>query len=104
MKGRWRQHLHIEPPEGWMNDPNGLCFFDGLYHVYFQYSPGTPEGESTRCWGHYASADLLSWKYEGIVLEADIPEDRDGVFSGSAVPMGWRTAHTITSLRGEAPM
>ena len=88
MKGRWRQHLHIEPPEGWMNDPNGLCFFDGLYHVYFQYSPGTPEGESTRCWGHYASADLLSWKYEGIVLEADIPEDRDGVFSGSAVPMG----------------
>ena len=87
MKGRWRQHLHMEPPEGWMNDPNGLCFFDGLYHVYFQYSPGTPEGESTRCWGHYASSDLLSWKYEGIVLKADIPEDRDGVFSGSAVPM-----------------
>ena len=86
MKGKWRQNLHIEPPEGWMNDPNGLCFFDGLYHVYFQYSPGTPIGESVRRWGHYVSPDLLSWKYKGIVLDADIPEDRDGVFSGCALP------------------
>lgn len=86
MKGKWRQNLHIEPPEGWMNDPNGLCFFDGLYHVYFQYSPGTPNGESVRRWGHYVSPDLLSWKYKGIVLDADIPEDRDGVFSGCALP------------------
>ena len=85
MKGKWRQNLHIEPPEGWMNDPNGLCYFDGLYHVYFQYSPGTARGESVRRWGHYVSPDLLSWKYKGIVLDADIPEDRDGVFSGSAV-------------------
>ena len=85
MKGKWRQNLHIEPPEGWMNDPNGLCFFDGLYHVYFQYSPGTPDGGSVRRWGHYVSPDLLSWKYKGVVLDADIPEDRDGVFSGSAV-------------------
>ena len=88
MKGKWRQNLHIEPPEGWMNDPNGLCFFDGFYHVYFQYSPGTPNGESTRRWGHYVSSDLLSWKYKGIVLDADIPEDKDGVFSGSAVTFG----------------
>ena len=85
MKGKWRQNLHIEPPEGWMNDPNGLCFFDGFYHVYFQYSPGTPKGESTRCWGHYISRDLLSWKYMGTILKPDIPEDKDGVFSGSAV-------------------
>ncbi|MBR2820742.1 MAG: GH32 C-terminal domain-containing protein [Clostridiales bacterium] len=85
MKGKWRQNLHIEPPEGWMNDPNGLCFFDGLYHVYFQYSPGTPCGESTRRWGHYVSPNMLSWKYKGIVLEPDIPGDRDGVFSGSSV-------------------
>ncbi|MBR4431371.1 MAG: glycoside hydrolase family 32 protein, partial [Clostridiales bacterium] len=85
MDRRWRQNLHIEAPEGWLNDPNGLCYFDGLYHVYFQYSPGTPKGEATRCWGHYVSPDLLSWKYKGIVLYPDIPEDRDGVFSGSAV-------------------
>lgn len=85
MEKKWRQNLHIEAPEGWLNDPNGLCFFDGFYHVYFQYSPKTPHGEATRCWGHYVSSDLLSWKYCGIVLNPDIPEDRDGVFSGSAV-------------------
>lgn len=85
MNRKWRQNLHIEAPEGWINDPNGLCFFDGYYHVYFQYSPGTPDGSSTRRWGHYVSSDLLSWKYKGIVLNPDIPEDRDGVFSGSAV-------------------
>lgn len=85
MKGKWKQNLHIEPPEGWMNDPNGLCYFGGFYHVYFQYSPGTPDGSSVRRWGHYVSKDLLSWKYKGVVLDADIPEDRDGVYSGSAV-------------------
>lgn len=96
MKGKWRQNLHIEPPEGWMNDPNGLCFFDGFYHVYFQYSPGTPKGESTKRWGHYVSADLISWKYKGIVLDADIPEDRDGVFSGSAVTFSDRVEFFYT--------
>ena len=85
MEKKWRQNLHIEAPEGWLNDPNGLCYFDGFYHVYFQYSPGTPNGEATRCWGHYVSSDLLSWKYKGIVLNPDISEDRDGVFSGCAV-------------------
>ena len=44
--------------------------------------------ESTRCWGHYVSSDLLSWKYKGIVLDANLPEDKDGVFSGSAVTLG----------------
>lgn len=82
---QWRQFLHIEPPEGWMNDPNGLCCFDGKYHVYFQYSPGSPEGATLRCWGHYAGENLLRMQYEGMVLQPDIPEDRTGVFSGSAI-------------------
>ena len=33
----WRQAFHLEPPRGWLNDPNGLCWFGGRYHVYFQY-------------------------------------------------------------------
>lgn len=36
---KWRQRFHIEPPDGWLNDPNGLSFYKGEYHVYFQYSP-----------------------------------------------------------------
>ena len=39
MKNDLRQMLHLEPQKGWLNDPNGLCFFKGEYHVYFQYAP-----------------------------------------------------------------
>ena len=40
----WRQSLHLEPPTGWMNDPNGLCYADGKYHVFFQYTPEVADG------------------------------------------------------------
>ncbi|MBQ9948185.1 MAG: glycoside hydrolase family 32 protein [Oscillospiraceae bacterium] len=85
MVGKWRQLLHLEPPCGWMNDPNGLCFFGGKYHVYFQYSPDSAVGEGDRGWGHYESTDLLSFEFTGYVIRPDTPEDRDGAFSGSAV-------------------
>ena len=80
-----KQKLHIEPPQGWLNDPNGLCFYSGKYHVYFQYAPDSAEGGGRKCWGHMESPDLLSWEYTGIVMEPDIPEDRNGVYSGCAV-------------------
>ncbi len=85
INGKWRQTLHIEPPKGWLNDPNGLCFFGGFYHVYFQYAPEHADGSGKKCWGHYRSRDLLSWEFTGTVMVPDIPEDRDGVYSGSAV-------------------
>lgn len=85
INGKWRQKLHIEPPCGWMNDPNGLCYFGGRYHVYFQYSPDSAVGTGDRGWGHYESPDLLHWMYTGFVIRPDIQEDRSGAFSGSAV-------------------
>jgi beta-fructofuranosidase len=81
----WKQKLHIEPPQGWLNDPNGLCFCSGKYHVYFQYAPDSASGGGRKCWGHMESPDLLTWEYTGIVMEPDIPEDRNGVYSGCAV-------------------
>lgn len=84
MEKKWRQRLHLEPPQGWLNDPNGLCYFKGKYHVYFQYSPDGVCGEGKKCWGHYQSSDFLHWEYTGIVLVSDIPEDRNGVYSGCA--------------------
>lgn len=83
--GKWRQALHLEPPCGWLNDPNGLCCFGGYYHVYFQYSPENPDGSGRKCWGHYRSPDMLNWEFTGTVLFSDIPEDRDGVYSGCGV-------------------
>lgn len=85
INGKWRQSLHLEPPCGWLNDPNGLCFFGGYYHVYFQYSPEHADGSGQKCWGHYRSRDLLKWEFTGTVLFPDIAEDRDGVYSGCAV-------------------
>ena len=81
---KWRLGLHLMPPTGWLNDPNGLCQFQGVYHVFFQYSPDNPEGGS-KCWGHYTSTDLLEWQYAGIALSPEAEFDRNGVYSGSAL-------------------
>lgn len=88
MIGQWRQKLHIEPPKGWLNDPNGLCCFKGKYHVFFQYLPDSPEGEGQKCWGHYESDDMITWKFAGTALFPDTKYDVSGAFSGSAVVNG----------------
>lgn len=80
---RNRLLFHLMPPQGWMNDPNGLCRFQGVYHVFFQYSPESPKG-GNKSWGHYTSRDLIHWTYEGEPLKPDKDFDRDGVFSGNA--------------------
>ena len=79
-----RLALHLTPPVGWLNDPNGLCFSNGYYHVFFQYSPEDVNG-GRKYWGHYRSADLIDWEYLGVAIRPDTEFDRDGVYSGSAV-------------------
>ncbi len=80
----FRMKYHIMPPVGWLNDPNGLCRFRGEFHAYFQYSPLSVHGGGGY-WGHCVSRDLLHWDYRDPVLTTDIPEDRSGVYSGSAL-------------------
>lgn len=82
---KYRQKFHIEPPEGWLNDPNGLCFFNDEYHVYFQYSPERADGHSDRGWGHFHGKTLFDMTFDKAVLMPDIPEDSHGAYSGSAV-------------------
>lgn len=79
-----RQSFHLDPPSNWMNDPNGLVYFNEEYHVFFQYGPfSTTEG--ARHWGHYRSKDLLHWELLPPALAPDETYDKDGCFSGSAV-------------------
>ena len=78
---KYRLTFHLMPPSGWMNDPNGLCYYKGKYHVFFQYAPENPVG-TTRYWGHYISSDLFSWEYIGIAIKSDNPWDRSGAYSG----------------------
>ena len=80
----FRTRYHIMPPVGWLNDPNGLCQFQGVFHAYFQYSPLNVHGGGGY-WGHCTSKDLLHWTYGEPVLTADSPEDESGVYSGSAL-------------------
>ncbi|MDD3140429.1 MAG: glycoside hydrolase family 32 protein [Lachnospiraceae bacterium] len=79
----WRLKLHIMPPKGWLNDPNGLCFFKGEYHVFFQYSPEDVNG-GLKHWGHYKSRDLVKWEFVGIPISPEEAYEKDGVYSGCA--------------------
>lgn len=79
----FRQKIHLMPPVGWLNDPNGLCQFGGVYHAFFQYSPFDAEG-GVKIWGHCISGDMTAWEYQGAVLYPDQPFDCSGVYSGCA--------------------
>lgn len=81
---RWYPKFHIAPIAGWMNDPNGLCYYKGRYQVYFQHHPYSPVWGPMH-WGHVSSKDLVTWRREPIAFAPSVEEDRDGVFSGSAV-------------------
>jgi beta-fructofuranosidase len=79
-----RPHLHIRPPKGWLNDPNGIGRWDGRWHVFFQYNPDAPV-HAAICWGHVSSADLLHWQEEPVALRPRPGAiDAAGVWSGVA--------------------
>lgn len=79
-----RLRFHLMPPVGWMNDPNGLCWYQENYHVFFQYGPFDPNG-GVKFWGHWTSPDLLHWTQQPVFLCPDQPWDIHGVYSGSAL-------------------
>lgn len=82
-KDNWRLDLHLMPESGWLNDPNGLCYYQGEYHVFFQYSPDDAYG-ALKHWGHYKSKDLIHWEFTGIPVRAEEVYEKDGAYSGCA--------------------
>jgi len=83
-KDNWRLRYHFTPPMNWMNDPNGFSYYDGYYHLFYQYHPKTPYWDDIH-WGHARSKDLVRWEDLPIALAPSEPYDRDGCFSGSAI-------------------
>lgn len=77
---------HLKPEEGWVNDPNGLVFFGGYYHVFYQYCPHfeVPRMEPMH-WGHARTKDFLSWEHLPIALSPDKDYDNGGCWSGTAI-------------------
>ena len=81
---RYRLGYHLMAPAGWINDPNGLCYFQGYYHVFYQYHPYSATW-GPMSWGHARSRDLLHWQTLPIAIKPDNWTDHDGCFSGSAL-------------------
>ncbi|WP_329437989.1 glycoside hydrolase family 32 protein [Streptomyces canus] len=82
--------VHLRPPNNWINDPNGLVFHDGHYHVFYQYNPHAATHANMH-WGHFRSPDLLTWEPLPIALSPTPGGvDADGCFSGNAVSDGDR--------------
>ena len=96
-----RPRYHFLPPRNWMNDPNGLIFHRGNYHLFFQHNPGAAVWGDMH-WGHAFSKDLISWQHLPMAL-APTPDgyDKDGVFSGCAVVNGDEPTIIYTGTKPE---
>lgn len=87
-KEKYRPQFHFSPAKNWTNDPNGLVYFNGEYHLFYQYNP-FGNGWGHMSWGHAVSKDLVSWKE----LPVAIPEEGNTmIFSGSCVVDKYNTA------------
>lgn len=81
-----RPAFHLSARTGWLNDPNGFSYYDGKYHMFYQYHPYDLHWGPMH-WGHAVSKDLLHWEYYPAALAPDEVYDKDGCFSGSAVTL-----------------
>jgi beta-fructofuranosidase len=93
-----RPRYHFTAARQWINDPNGLCFHAGRYHLYYQYNPAAPRWGDIH-WGHASSADLVNWRDEPVALKPSPGFDEGGCFSGSfalvsGVPTLYYTGYT----------
>lgn len=78
---RFRPLFHHTPQYGWMNDPNGMFYKDGVWHLYYQYNPYGSKWQNMS-WGHSTSSDLVNWEHKPVALR---PDGLGSIFSGSCV-------------------
>lgn len=95
-----REQYHFCPYKNWINDPNGLCWYQGYYHMYYQANPHTQQWDQMY-WGHAASRDCVHWVHLPYALEPqeellNSADGKGGAFSGSAVVLDDRIRFYLT--------
>lgn len=91
---------HALPPIGWMNDPNGLIYAFGKYHLFYQFHPYSAFWGPMH-WGHFTSDDLIQWKEELVAIAPDTHYDETGCFSGSSIVKDGKMYLMYTSVNGD---
>ena len=97
-KEKHRPQYHFSPQENWMNDPNGMVYYEGEYHLFYQYYPDSTVWGPMH-WGHAVSEDMVHWEHLPIAL---YPDEHGCIFSGSAV-VDWNNT-TGLGVDGKPPL
>ncbi len=97
VNNEYRLKYHMMPPIGWLNDPNGLIYYNGKYHLYYQFNPYASE-PGKMFWGHFVSGDLIDYFDDGVALKPDM-EDASA-YSGGAIEIDGKI-HAFYTLHRE---
>ena len=101
-----RPSFHVTGGTGWINDPNGFSYYNGEYHLFYQYNPYSNEWGPMH-WGHLSSKDMLAWKRLPVVMAPEESYDNFGCFSGSALELSdgrHLLMYTGVGFVGDTPM
>ncbi len=105
---KWYPKYHVAPPHGWLNDPNGFCWYKGQYHIFYQHHPYSVDWGPMH-WGHSTSKDFCSWEHQPIAIapgafsEGHEWYDWDGCFSGCGFEFEGKLWLMYTSQRFNGP-